>query len=748
MTPVSPPEGGPGAGDLDRRQMLKVLAAAPAVVGGLLTGAGAFASEVSGKSRAAGAGRRRGGRRRVIVLGFDGLDFHLTRRWMQEGKLPNLARLAAKGSFLPLRSTYPAASPVAWSTFMAGSNPGKTGIFDFTRLCPDRYELEPACPRVIAKEPGGSGGRLWGPVAGLAAGGLMAGGLWWRQPRPVCTRRYFLGAGALAGVTGLVAGLAVGECVGEQGPEVTYAPAAHIEPFWKLLGEAGRCCVSLLVPASFPAQPFPNGRMLSGWPVPGPTGGRYFVYSTQRYDSGYRQVLEWVPLEAAQRVLSAPGPEVTWGGAGGPRLRGVRIHLRRETTTGAMVVRAGKTEVSLAPGEWSPWVPYRFERGWRTRRRGLARFCLVSAGSPTTLLMLPVCYHPTQMPDGCPVGWPPGEARALTREEGVLPPACEPEGLLDALVDEVIDDETFLAAARESFRSRWGLVERDLKRPDWDCLVAVWTETDRVQHAFWRYLDPDHPAHPEEPSPAAVGILELYQQADRVVGECLDRYLGTEDVLLVVSDHGFASFRRAVILNRWLVQEGYLTYRTGASSDQPLSERVDWERTRAFALGLAGIRINLLGREPRGVVTPGEEHRALCEELMEKLGNLVDLEAEPPVHPLSSVYKREELYRGPWLASAADVVVCWKPGYRTQLSLWQGELPEQVFVDNTRRWSGDHVSMDPELLPGVLFSSLPLADSKAGLEDMAPTVLALLGVSAPADMDGRSLLSEGESPSA
>jgi hypothetical protein len=506
----------------------------------------------------------------VIVLGFDGLDPTLVTRWMSEGQLPNLARLAAQGSFLPLRSTNPATSPVAWSTFMTGCNPGKTGLFDFTGTQPGSYEPKPAGFGVVAEGGGAEEGRGWGPLAGVLAGSLVASGAWYRRSGQSPSRRWLLGAGALAGLAGLLTGVGVDACLREAGGGLAYAPALRADPFWHPLGAAGRRCVALTVPASFPAQPFANGRLLSGWPIPAATGGRYFVYSTDRYDRGYRGVLEWVPLEVSRGAASAPGPEVDWGGAGGPRCRGARIHLRPDVESGGVVVRAGKTEVELAPGQWSPWVPYRFQKGWRGHRLGLARFYLVSGFAPTTLLMLPVCYHPAEMPAGMSISWPSEEAWELASETGILPPGCEPEGATDALVDEVIEDEAFLELELESFQSRWRLVDGELGRPDWNCLAAVWTETDRVQHALWRHLDPTHPAHAGSTSPAADGIRQLYEQADRVVGQVMDRYLRPCDVLMVVSDHGFASYRRAIDLNGWLAREGYLTYRADAEEGSRL----------------------------------------------------------------------------------------------------------------------------------------------------------------------------------
>ncbi len=148
--------------------------------------------------------------------------------------------------------------------------------------------------------------------------------------------------------------------------------------------------------------------------------------------------------------------------------------------------------------------------------------------------------------------------------------------------------------------------------------------------------DRSHPAHVlAVPRPGTPGgtraaapehqdaIRTLYQSNDALVGEILDR-LQQDDVLMVMSDHGFSSFRRGVNLNAWLQREGYLTLAHGSDGAAEWLRGVDWSRTKAYCLGLAGMFVNLRGRERSGIVEPGAAADALKAEIAAKLKGLVD----------------------------------------------------------------------------------------------------------------------------
>jgi len=207
-------------------------------------------------------------------------------------------------------------------------------------------------------------------------------------------------------------------------------------------------------------------------------------------------------------------------------------------------------------------------------------------------------------------------------------------------------------------------------------------------------------------------------------------------VLMVLSDHGFAPFRRGVNLNGWLREHGYLTLKAGADGSGEWLRDVDWSRTRAYALGLNGLFLNLEGRESGGIVKPGDAF-ALKAEIAGKLCGLVDADANGEI-AVTGVFDTEALYSGPYLVNAPDFIVGYNSGYRHSWGSASGAIAGAIFADNDRAWSGDHC-IDPRLVPGVLFSSRPIDAADPALVDIAPTALRLFGIEPPRYMEGQSI---------
>jgi predicted AlkP superfamily phosphohydrolase/phosphomutase len=230
-------------------------------------------------------------------------------------------------------------------------------------------------------------------------------------------------------------------------------------------------------------------------------------------------------------------------------------------------------------------------------------------------------------------------------------------------------------------------------------------------------------------------IEALYREMDRILGETLP-YVDRDTALFVLSDHGFCAFRRGVNLNAWLRREGYLALLGDANESGDYFEGVDWSRTRAYTFGLSGVYLNLQGREAQGVVAE-EEAEPLRRELAGKLAGLVDEEAGAVA--VRAVYPASEIYHGPYLGAAPDLIIGYAEGYRASWGAAVGKTAALVFEDNTRAWCGDHC-VDPHLVPGVLFSNMKLEGDNPGIEDMAPTALQLFGVTAPGWMEGRSVI--------
>ena len=212
------------------------------------------------------------------------------------------------------------------------------------------------------------------------------------------------------------------------------------------------------------------------------------------------------------------------------------------------------------------------------------------------------------------------------------------------------------------------------------------------------------------------------------MGYALD-HMGEDTLLVVMSDHGFTSWRRAFHLNAWLHQNGYLAVQDESlPAGRELFANVDWSRTRAYGFGLNGLYVNLQGREKDGIVPPSERD-ALLAEITEKLEATID---PGPARPaIGHVYLRDaDLHRRrPARRSAPTSVVGYAKGTRGADDSALGEVEREVLTDNDKPWSGDH-GMDTPAVPGILATSRPLKRPARNLRELAASVLAEFGVRA------------------
>jgi predicted AlkP superfamily phosphohydrolase/phosphomutase len=242
-------------------------------------------------------------------------------------------------------------------------------------------------------------------------------------------------------------------------------------------------------------------------------------------------------------------------------------------------------------------------------------------------------------------------------------------------------------------------------------------------------------------------ILHVYQRMDRFVGVVRAKYVDRNTLFVVCSDHGFSSFRKGVNINTWLVKNGYMKLKGQDDHRYNLRDlfgggdfftNVDWSGTRAYALGLGLIFINLAGREAKGTVQPGAEYEQLCREIADRFRELRDPEDGAEV--VKDVYLGREVYRGQRLNEAPDLVLGFASNYRVSWQTALGGVPPEVIEYNMEKWSGDHCSIDRRLVPGVLFANRRIALVDPELRDLAPTFLQFLGCPVPDEYEGRNLL--------
>ncbi len=605
--------------------------------------------------------------RRIVFLGLDGLDPRRTERLMAEGKMANLARLAALGSYTRLRTTYPALSPVAWSTFATGVSPAKHNIFDFLD-----HGLKSYLPRLSSAHVGKPAhilrlGRLRIPLART----------------PVELRR-------------------------------------KSQPFWKILAAHGIDCTILRVPITFPPEKF-DGRLLSAMCTPDLKGtqGSFSQFTTRieraTFESGSRYPLRRVQDGFAGEI---EGPADTFLESS-PTLR---IPFRVTRRGSAFELEIHGRRGPLNPGEYTGWQRLRFRTAVGATAIGMARFLLTEAEPECSIYMTPINLDP-QRP-ALPISHPPYYAAYLANLLGDYATVGMAEDTW-ALNEGVIGEDAFLRQAWDIFAERESMFLNALENTRRGVVACVFDTSDRVQHMFYRRLGTTHPH--------ADTIDEMYVRMDALVGKAMAQ-AGDGTALFVLSDHGFCAFRKGVNINAWLRDNGYLHLKNGGRESGSFFEGVDWSRTRAYALGLGGFYLNRKGRESLGVVEAGEA-AGLKVEIIRKLEGLRDADGAAPIR---QVYATAALYRGPYLAEAPDFIVGYDDGYRCSWEAAVGKVSAQAIQDNDKAWSGDHC-VDPELVPGVLFSNRKMDAENPGIEDLAPTALSLFGVERPAWMEGKAL---------
>ncbi|MDP6580227.1 MAG: alkaline phosphatase family protein, partial [Vicinamibacterales bacterium] len=302
--------------------------------------------------------------------------------------------------------------------------------------------------------------------------------------------------------------------------------------------------------------------------------------------------------------------------------------------------------------------------------------------------------------------------------------------------EEVIDEDAFLEQTYLIHEERERMYFDALDKTSRGAVVCVFDITDRLQHMFFRHLDAKHPANRGRNGKHKDAIRKLYIEMDELVGRTMEATADDDTALFVMSDHGFKPFRRGVNLNSWLYQHGFLAVKGGQPTGADMFADVDWTRTKAYAVGFGGIYLNLEGREAQGIVKPAAVD-GLKREISEGLRALVD-DVEG-VQPVREVYDAQQVYSGPYVRDAPDLIVGFRPGHRVGWASVTGGISDEVIEDNTRYWSGDH-NFNPPDVPGMLFSNRAIAAESPSIMDLGPTVLDLFGVAVPAYCDGKSLM--------
>jgi predicted AlkP superfamily phosphohydrolase/phosphomutase len=630
--------------------------------------------------------------KRLIFVGFDGQDARITEQMMADGKLPNFTALAEQGCYHRLRTTYPSITPVAWSSFSTGTNPGRHNIFDFLDRDPRTY-----LPRLSSAHIG--------------------------------SVDRFLRLGKYR--------------IPLSKPDIRLLRKS--KPWWTILGEHNVWTTVIRVPITFPPDTF-YGAQLGAMCIPDLLGtqGTFLLFTTRKSEDQFREGglrRELRPNGDGNRFEGTiEGPENTFMKDNRPMALPLTIDLDR--TAGTAQVAVDGTVTELEPGELSGWVRLEFAAIAGIKVTGICRIMVTEMDEHVSLYVSPINIEPSK--PAMPISHPSYYSSYLDKRIG----SYATLGLAEdtwALNEKVIDDGTFWTQTLDIDREREQMLHLALDRLRRGALVTVFDAADRANHMYWRYIEDDHPAARDVENPQyATAIEDLYRRNDEIVGRVMER-LQAGDVLVVLSDHGCTSFRRGINLNAWLHENGYLAVKRDPDEDEWL-QAVDWSRTRAYAVGLVGIFLNVRGREEQGIVEPGEEYESLKRELADKLGGLLDPDTGEVA--INEAFDTDRMYSGPYKGNAPDLLIGYNHGYRISWEGASGVVGTPAFEDNRKAWSGDHI-VDPRIVPGIVLSTHTINTDDPHISDLAATALTLFGVQPPEYMDGRPLFdrtrfSEGE----
>jgi len=629
--------------------------------------------------------------KRVVILGLDGMDPGLLAKFMLEGRMPNFSKLAERGVFRPLDTSVPSMSPVAWSTFATGVDASRHGIYDFLTRDPCTY-----APMLSSTDIGNA-------------------------KRVINIGRYMIPLG-----------------------KARMKLRQKSQHFWKLLGEKNIFSIIQRVPITFPPVPFKNGLLLSGMCVPDLRGsqGTFSFFSTETSGDGQAVFVggEQTVLRRRDGVIRSriAGPDHAMLRSGGRMTLPFTLVPAADGQTALLSIEGVDEAITLALGEYSEWIELPFKAGLGIKVRGIAKFYLISAVPEVNLYMTPIHIDPEH--PAMPIAHPEVYAIYLAKKQGKFATLGLAEDTW-ALNNRVVDEKVFFEQAMCFYEERERMFLDAIAQSKKGLITTVFDTTDRVQHMFYRYLDPSHPANAGKDTEVwkdAIG--RVYERTDQLLGKVWHLVDDPDTTFMVISDHGFTNFRRCVNVNSWLRDNGYLfLLDENARTSGEYLDGIDWSRTKAFALGLTGVFVNRKGRERSGIVAEGSEYRKLVQELAEKLGQLVDPQTAKTC--VRRVAVSQQFFSGPYRFDAPDLLVGWEGGYRHSWECATGQVSESVFTDNDRSWSGDHC-VDPSIVPGVFLCNRAICAENPRLVDVPASVLRLFGQEIPGYMQGEMIFPE------
>lgn len=505
----------------------------------------------------------------------------------------------------------------------------------------------------------------------------------------------------------------------------------------------------LRCPCTFPPDEM-SGRMISGVGVPD-------IRGAQNKGTFYTQDASVQAQESEQVVLLPAGLQfktqvIGPRNAKQPPANDATCEIRVQTSASSrsLVIETGGTpsRVEVPVGGWSEWVRFKFKLSMLQSVTGIARIYLRQMDPHVEFYVSAVNFDPAA--PLFPLSAPPAYAKDLAGQIGLfstLGMAEDHNGLNNGRFDE----KAYLDQCELVIQERERLMRYELSRFNGGFFFLLYDTPDRLQHMVWRFRDPEHPGYePDLAGEYSIIVEQHYARCDKLLDPVFD-HVDENTLFIVLSDHGFNSFRRAFDTNTWLWQNGLLSLKDGKRPSENLGEgaaAIEWSRTYAYAVSLGGIYLNFKGRERDGILEEGTEAERVRNAIVLGLSGYSD--AATQREAIRSVSRRQEIYSGPYANDAPDLLVNFRPGFRVSWQSAVGNFANSLIEDNHRKWSGDHI-IDPDAAPGILFvNRQPVAPSSSRSErqgvispsiiDLAPTILNHLDVPVPEIMEGTSLL--------
>jgi len=622
--------------------------------------------------------------KKIIILGLDGLDPNLLKLWMDAGKLPAFSRLRSEGSFSHLRTSIPPQSPVAWSNFITGTNPGGHGIFDFIHRDPENYMAIFSASKTSETTKTLSIGNVVLPISGGKVENLRKG-----------------------------------------------------KAFWQILEDYDIPATVFKIPSNYPPSPTKQ-RTISGMGTPDIRGtyGIFNYYTTEpakiNEDIGGGKIHE-VYVIGNMVESKLPGPINSFKKDRPDSSIDFRVYIDPVNPIAKIVIQ--DHEFILKEGEWSSWKKLNFKMIPTQSASGICMFYLKQIRPEFKLYVSPINIDPGDAI--LPISTPKSYSEELEKIFGPFYTQGLPADT-SALDNGVLDDGEFLKQDDIVLKERLQMFEYELARFDSGLLFYYLSSSDQRQHMFWRLIDKEHPNFdPLLASKYGNTIENIYIESDKILDKAIQK-ADKNTIIMVLSDHGFSPFRRSFNLNTWLKEYAYHSlineWRQGESS---LFLNTDWSKTKAYALGLNGLYINQKGREAQGIVSDGAEKEMLVREIARKLENFKDPKTGDK--PVLRAFISKDVYKGPYVKDAPDIILGFNFGYRISWSSPLGRMPKNIMEDNTEKWSGDHC-MAPEVIPGILLMNRKIKSDFPALYDLAPTILKIFGIKKPPEMIGNPVI--------